>query len=103
MNINYSKDHKFHIGEGVEVSMKIDEQYFEPKLITQNGTYVVGVPVTCGTMIVEATLRGIIDKRGKKIAFVMQPSTTAELLIHTPVKVQPRVLAIPWDVANKSR
>ncbi|XP_012215502.1 nuclear pore membrane glycoprotein 210 [Linepithema humile] len=98
-----SKDHKFHVGEGVEVSMKIDEQYLEPKLITQNGTYAVVVPITCGMTIVEATLRGIIDKRGKKIPFVPQLSTKAELTVHTPVKVQPRVLTIPWDVVNKSK
>lgn len=98
-----SKDHKFHVGEGIEVSMKIDEQYLESKLITQNGTYAVVVPITCGITIVEATLRGIIDKRGKKISFVPQLSTKAELTIHTPVKVQPRVLTVPWDVVNKSR
>lgn len=83
--------------------MKIDEQYFEPKLATQNGTYVVGIPITCGTMTVEATLRGIIDEYGRKITSMPQLFTTAELLIHEPVKVQPRVLAIPWDVANRSR
>lgn len=103
MNINYSKDHKFHIGEGMEVFMKIDEQYFEPTLVTQNGTYVAGVPITSGAMIVEATLRSIIDKFGKKIVFMQEHSTKAELLIHTPVKVQPRILAIPWDATNKSR
>lgn len=98
-----NKDHKFHIGEGVEVTMKIDEQYLEPKAITQNGTYAVVVPITCGITTVEATLRGIIDERGRRIAFEPQLSTRAELTIHTPVKVQPRVLAIPWDVVNKSR
>lgn len=103
MNMNYSKDHKFHIGEGMEVFMKIDKQYFEPAFITQNGTYVVGVPITSGTMVVEARLRSIIDKSGKKIVFTQELSTTAELLIHTPVKVQPHILAIPWDVTNKSR
>ncbi|TGZ53948.1 nuclear pore membrane glycoprotein 210 [Temnothorax longispinosus] len=98
-----SKDHKFHIGEGVEVSMKMDEQYLEPKSITQNGTYAVVIPITCGTTIVEATLRGIIDERGKRITFEPQLSTRVELTTHTPVKVQPRVLAVPWDVVNKSR
>ncbi|CAK9831046.1 Nuclear pore membrane glycoprotein 210 [Anthophora retusa] len=98
-----SKDHKFHIGEGVEVSVKIDEHYFQPKLITQNGTYIVGVPVACGTMTVEATLHGIIDKHGKKIPLASRPSTRAELLIHTPVTVQPKVLAVPWDFKAKSR
>lgn len=101
--VNCSKDHKFYIGEGVDVSMKIDEQYFESKFITQNGTYAVGIPIICGTMTVEATLRGIIDERGRKITSVRQLFTTAELLIHEPVKVQPRVLAIPWDAANRSR
>ncbi|XP_014480293.1 PREDICTED: nuclear pore membrane glycoprotein 210 isoform X2 [Dinoponera quadriceps] len=98
-----SKDHKFYIGEGVDVLIKIDEQYFKSKFATQNGTYVVGVPITCGTMTVEATLRGIIDEHGEKITSMPQLYTTAELLIHEPVKIQPRVLAIPWDVANRSR
>ncbi|XP_015435256.1 PREDICTED: nuclear pore membrane glycoprotein 210 [Dufourea novaeangliae] len=98
-----NKDHKFHIGEGVEVSMKLDEHYFEPKLITQNGTYIVGVPITCGTMTIEATLYGIIDKHGKKISLLSHPTTRAELLIHTPVTIQPKVLAVPWDFKAKSR
>lgn len=83
--------------------MNIDEQYFKPKLITQNGTYAVGVPITCGTMTVEATLRGIIDEHGSRIASTSQLYTKAELLIHEPVKIQPRILTIPWDIANKSR
>ncbi|XP_053988309.1 nuclear pore membrane glycoprotein 210 [Hylaeus volcanicus] len=98
-----NKDHKFYIGEGVEVSMKLDEHYFEPKSVTQNGTYVVGVPITCGTMTIEATLYGIIDKHGKKIPVVSRPATRAELLIHTPVTIQPKVLAVPWDFKAKSR
>lgn len=98
-----SKGHKFYIGEGVEVSIKLDEHYFEQKLVTQNGTYVVGVPVTCGTMTIEATLYGIIDKHGKKIPVTSRPNTRAELLIHTPVTIQPTVLAIPWDFKAKSR
>ncbi|XP_011876898.1 PREDICTED: nuclear pore membrane glycoprotein 210 [Vollenhovia emeryi] len=98
-----SKDHKFHIGEGVEVSMKINELYLEPQSVTQNGTYAVVIPITCGTTIVEATLRGIIDEHGKRIASEPQLTTRSELTIHTPVKVQPRVLAVPWDVVNKSK
>ncbi|KOX79473.1 hypothetical protein WN51_02738 [Melipona quadrifasciata] len=98
-----NKDHKFHIGEGVEVLVKLNEHYFEPKLITQNGTYIVGVPVTCGTMTVEATLYGIIDKHGKKVSLASHPTTRAELLIHTPVTIQPKVLAVPWDFKAKSR
>lgn len=98
-----NKDHKFHIGEGVEVSVKLNEHYFEPKLITQNGTYIVGVPVTCGTMTVEATLYGIIDKHGKKVSLASHPTTKAELLIHTPVTIQPKILAVPWDFKAKSR
>ncbi|XP_011343708.2 nuclear pore membrane glycoprotein 210 isoform X2 [Ooceraea biroi] len=98
-----SKDHKFHIGEGVEVSMKIDEQYIEPKSITQNGTYAVGVPITCGITTIEATLRSIIDKRGKRMVLDSQRSAKAELTIHTAMKVQPRALIVPWDIVNKSR
>lgn len=100
---NRSKDHKFHVGEGVEVSMKIDEQYIEPRSITQNGTYAVGVPITCGIATIEATLRSIIDKRGKRIVLEPQRSTRAEVTIHTPVKIEPRALIVPWDVVNKSK
>ncbi|CAL7946385.1 unnamed protein product [Xylocopa violacea] len=98
-----SKDHKFHIGEGVEVSVKLNEYYFEPKLITQNGTYIVGVPITCGTMTISATLHGIIDKYGKKVPLTSRLTTKTELLIHTPVTIQPKVLAVPWDFKAKSR
>lgn len=98
-----NKDHKFHIGEGVEVLTKLDEHYFESKLITQNGTYIIGVPIMCGTMTIEATLYGIIDKHGKKISFASHPTTRAELSIHTSVIVQPKVLAVPWDFKAKSR
>lgn len=98
-----NKDHKFHIGEGVEMLVKLDEHYFHPKLVTQNGTYIVGVPITCGTMTVEATLYGIIDKHGKKVSLASRPTTRAELLIHTPVTIQPKILAVPWDFKAKSR
>ncbi|KAF7415050.1 hypothetical protein HZH68_003539 [Vespula germanica] len=98
-----NKDHKFHIGEGIEVSIKVDENYFDPKFVSQNGTYLVGVPIACGTMLVQASLYGITDKHGKKIALPSPLSTEAELVIHTPVTVRPHVLAVPWDSKSKSR
>ncbi|KAK2582107.1 hypothetical protein KPH14_004479 [Odynerus spinipes] len=98
-----NKDHKFHIGEGVQVSIKVDENYFDPKFVSRNGTYLVGVPIACGTMLVQASLYGIIDKYGKKITLPSPLSTEAELVIHTPVTVRPRVLAVPWDSKSKSR
>lgn len=54
-------------------------------------------------MTIEATLYGIIDKHGKKISFASHPTTRAELLIHTSVIIQPKVLAVPWDFKAKSR
>ncbi|KAL2717574.1 nuclear pore membrane glycoprotein 210 [Vespula squamosa] len=98
-----NKDHKFHIGEGIEVSIKVDENYFDPKFVSQNGTYLVGVPIACGTMLVQASLYGITDKHGKKIVLPSPLSTEAELVIHTPVTVRPHVLAVPWDSKSKSR
>ncbi|XP_047371272.1 nuclear pore membrane glycoprotein 210 isoform X1 [Vespa velutina] len=98
-----NKDHKFHIGDGIEVSIKVDENYFDPKFVSQNGTYLVGVPITCGTMLVQASLYGITDKYGKKIALPSPLSTEAELVIHTPVTIRPHVLAVPWDSKSKSR
>lgn len=98
-----SKDHKFHIGEGVEVTVEIDPQFFETKSMTQNGSHVVAVPIACGTTIAEACLHGVINKQGKRIPLASPLVTKAELVIHTPVVVSPRVLAVPWDPKSKSR
>ncbi|XP_043283019.1 nuclear pore membrane glycoprotein 210 [Venturia canescens] len=98
-----SKDHKFHIGEGVEVSLSVDPQFFETKSSTQNGSHVVVVPITCGTSVAEARLLGVINKEGKKIPLVPQLSAKAELVIHTPVTISPRILAVPWDPRSKTR
>ncbi|KAI4492422.1 hypothetical protein M0804_002213 [Polistes exclamans] len=98
-----NKDHKFHIGEGVKVSIKVDNNYFDTKFVSQNGTYLVGVPITCGTMLVKATLYGIMDKNGKEILLTSPLSAEVELVIHTLVTVRPRVLAVLWDSRSKSR
>lgn len=98
-----SKEHKFHIGEGVEVSLSVDSQFFKTVSSTQNGSYVVVVPTTCGTTVAEARLHGVINKEGKKISLTQQLSAKAELVIHTPVTISPRVLAVPWDPKSKTR
>ncbi|XP_001601346.4 nuclear pore membrane glycoprotein 210 [Nasonia vitripennis] len=98
-----SKDHKFYIGEGVEVTMKISDKYFDKKATTQNGTHVVAIPTTTGTTIVEATLHGVINKKGKKIPIVPELTASVEFTIHTAVTISPRILALPWDPTVKTR
>ncbi|XP_057323186.1 nuclear pore membrane glycoprotein 210 [Microplitis mediator] len=98
-----AKDHKFYIGDGVEVIMTIDSKYFHSKLTSKNGTYVVGVPISCGTTTVEAKLHGVIDKNGKKIPLSTPLVAKADLVIHTPVIISPKILAVPWDPKSKSR
>ncbi|XP_012277520.1 nuclear pore membrane glycoprotein 210 [Orussus abietinus] len=97
------KDHKFHIGEGVEVNMEFEKQYIDTKFITQNGTYTIGVPLMPGTTLVEATLYGVIDKQGRRINISPHLTARAEFIIHHPVVVHPHVLAVPWDVKSKSQ
>uniref|UniRef100_A0A0C9RIR8 Pom210 protein n=1 Tax=Fopius arisanus TaxID=64838 RepID=A0A0C9RIR8_9HYME len=98
-----AKDHKFHIGEGVEVSVEIDPKFFNTISITQNGTHIIGIPIACGTTTVGATLHGVINKRGKKIALSTPLTAKAELIIHTLVTVSPQVLAVPWEPQSKAR
>lgn len=98
-----SRDHKFFIGEGAEVTLETEDQYFERKLTTQNGTYAIVVPIQMGTTIVKATLHGVIDQSGRKIAQTPELTTRAELTIHSPVVVNPQTLALPWDPQSKTK
>ncbi|XP_015601046.1 nuclear pore membrane glycoprotein 210 [Cephus cinctus] len=98
-----NKDRRFHIGEGVEATMQIDGKYFNTHSVTPNGTHVIGVPINIGTTTVEATLHGVINKYGKRVTLLSKLSTRAELTIHSPVTVHPKILAMPWDPRGKSR
>ncbi|XP_015122666.1 nuclear pore membrane glycoprotein 210 [Diachasma alloeum] len=98
-----AKDHKFHIGEGVEVSVDIDQKFFKTVSVTRNGTHIIGVPIACGTTTVEGELHGVINKRGKRIALPTPLTAKAELVIHTPVVVSPQILAVPWEPQSKAR
>lgn len=82
--------------------MKINDKYFNKILTTQNGTHVVAVPIEIGTTVVEATLLGVINKNGQKIS-ISALSAKAELVIHSAVTIQPKMLALPWDPKVKTR
>lgn len=83
--------------------MRINEKFFDKKLTTQNGTYIEAVPISTGTTTVEATLHGVINKKGKKIPIHPELHAKAELVIHSAVKVHPKILALPWDSNVKTR
>lgn len=83
--------------------MKISDKYFDKKLTTQNGTHVAAVPILTGTTTVEATLHGVINKKGKKIPIHPELTAKAELIIHSAVTISPRILALPWDPKVKTR
>ncbi|XP_012259706.2 nuclear pore membrane glycoprotein 210 [Athalia rosae] len=98
-----SKDRKIHIGEGVEIHVQIDEMYLTVSSRTQNGSHIVARPIATGTTLVEAKLLAIINNKGKRIDLTPRLSATAELAIHSPVIVSPKILAIPWDPRSKSK
>ncbi|XP_046623224.1 nuclear pore membrane glycoprotein 210 [Neodiprion virginianus] len=98
-----NKDRKYHIGEGVEVNVQIDEKYLNVGSRTQNGTHVVATPIAMGTTIVEASLIAIISSQGKRMNLMPRLTTRAELSIHSQVIVVPKALAVPWDPRSKVR
>ena len=98
-----NKDHKFYIGDGVEIGIDLDSMFFETISTTLNGSHIVAVPIACGTTIVEACLDGVINEEGKKILITPPLKAKVELVIHMPVVVHPAVLAVPWDPESKSR
>lgn len=83
--------------------MKVNDVYFSKKLTTQNGTHIIAVPISTGTTTVEATLHGVINKKGKKIPVFPELYARAEFVIHSPVTVSPKILALPWDPKVKTR
>lgn len=97
------KDHKFYIGEGVKINVDIDKEYIDTKLTSKNGSYIVGVPIVCGTTRVKAHLHGVKNKYGKNILLPTPLHADIEFTIHSPVIVSPKILTVPWDPNNKSR
>lgn len=83
--------------------MEIEDQYFEKKFTTRNGTHAVVVPIQTGTTTVKATLHGVNDQIGRKILQSPELTTRVELTIHSPVVVHPQSLALPWDPKSKTR
>ena len=83
--------------------MKVNDDFFDKKLTTQNGTHVVAVPISTGTTVVEATLHGVINNKGKRIPIHPELTAKAEFVVHSPVTIHPRVLALPWDPKVKTR
>ena len=83
--------------------MKISDKFFDKKLTTQNGSHIETVPIATGTTLVEATLHGVINKKGKRIPLIPELAARAEFTIHSAVTIHPRVLALPWDPTVKTR
>ncbi|XP_011500196.1 PREDICTED: nuclear pore membrane glycoprotein 210 [Ceratosolen solmsi marchali] len=96
-------DYKFYIGEGVEMTTKINDKYFDTKFTTRNGTHVVVVPTATGTTEVEATLHGVINQKGERIPIYPKLTSNTELTIQSAVTIHPRMLALPWDPKVKTR
>ncbi|XP_069681338.1 nuclear pore membrane glycoprotein 210 isoform X2 [Periplaneta americana] len=91
-----SDDHKFFIGDGVQVLVSIPEEYFHVHSSTVNNTHHFGWPVQVGTSQVNATLEGVKDSSG-----VLQPSprisAIADMLIYNRITIHPSEVALPWD------
>jgi hypothetical protein len=91
-----SDDRKFHIGDGVQVSASIPEEYFHVEYSTVNNTHHYGWPERVGTAQVNATLEGVRDSSG-----ILHPtpriSAVAAMLIYNPISIRPSEVALPWD------
>uniref|UniRef100_A0ABD2XNX7 Uncharacterized protein n=1 Tax=Trichogramma kaykai TaxID=54128 RepID=A0ABD2XNX7_9HYME len=66
--------------------MKMSEKYLDKKFTTHNGTHVVIVSISTGTIVVEATLHARV-----------------EFIIHSTVAIEPQVVALPWEPTVKTR
>lgn len=97
------KDHKFYIGNDVKITIDIENNYIDTKLTSQNGSYIIGIPIACGTTRIKAHLHGIKNKYGKNILLKNSLHTESEFIIHSPIIVKPKILTVPWDPNNKSR
>ncbi|GFG29271.1 hypothetical protein Cfor_07948 [Coptotermes formosanus] len=91
-----SGDHKFHVGDGVQVSASIPEQYFQVEYSTANNTHHYGQPVKVGTAQVNAALEGVRDSSG-----ILHPtpriSAVNDIFIYNQISVHPSEVALPWD------
>jgi hypothetical protein len=91
-----SDDHKFHIGDGVQVSTSIPENYFHVEYSTDNNTHHYGWPEKAGTAQVNTTLEGVRNPSG-----ILYPTpritAVAAMLIYNPVSLHPPAVALPWD------
>jgi hypothetical protein len=91
-----SDDHRFHIGDGVQVLTSIPEKYFHVEYSTDNNTHHYGWPQKAGTAQVNATLEGVRHLPG-----ILYPtpriSVNATMLIYNPVSLHPPAVALPWD------
>lgn len=96
VEIYASDDHKFHIGDGVQVSALIPKEYFHVEYSTDNNTHHYGWPEKVGTAHVNATLEGVRNSSG-----ILHPSprisAVAAMLIYNPISVHPSSVALPWD------
>jgi hypothetical protein len=93
---NSSDGHKFHTGDGVQVSASIPEQYFHVEYSTANNTHHYGWPVQAGTAQVNATLEGVRDSSG---ILHSAPRITAvtDMLIYNKISIHPSEVVLPWD------
>lgn len=91
-----SDDHKFHVGDGVQVSTLIPEQYFHVEYSTANNTYHYGWPLETGVAQVNATLEGVRDS-SRMLHPSPRISAVADMLIYIRISVHPSEVALPWD------
>ncbi|XP_067001569.2 nuclear pore membrane glycoprotein 210 [Anabrus simplex] len=98
-----SNDHKFYVGDKVEISLLIPAEYFEMKYITSNGTYCSGTTLQPGTAQVRATLMSVVDTDGHVHPFIPRISVQANMMIYDRISIQPVEVILPWDPVAKPK
>lgn len=99
----FSADHKLHIGNDVEVSLSVPEEYFHVETRSSNGTYIHGWPVEVGSAQVSATLLSVVAPGGTINRISPKITTQNKLTIFKPMSINPSQVLLPWNYITKPR
>ncbi|CAL4097838.1 unnamed protein product [Meganyctiphanes norvegica] len=96
VHIYDKNNNKIFLADNIVVETTISTDYFTSEFVSENGTYVYGVPIKVGQTKVHATLSAI--KVGVDILELSPPlRAVQDLDIYDPLQVLPPLTVLPWD------
>lgn len=96
VNVYDKNNNKVFLADNIVVETTISQDYFTSEFVSENGTYVYGVPIQVGQTKVHATLSAI--KVGERILELSPPlRAVQDLDIYDPLQVVPPLTVLPWD------